>query len=114
MVNENLGQETRIALDHMIDELGKMPIGMPLLWLWVWDVMKYAYESYHPDSGEELVINPKFTIDDVWNELWERPVFSIDMGPEALSEHIFDWLREHNFIVDVEDLDVIESDEEEV
>ena len=108
MVNENLGDETRIALDNMIDELGRMPIGMPLLWLWVWDVVKYAYESYYPGAGEELVINSKFTIDDVWNELWERPVFSLDMGPEGLSEHVFDWLVEHDFIIDWEDPDMVD------
>ena len=110
MVNENLGQETRIALDHIIDELGKMPIGLPLVWLYVWDVVKHQYESY--SEGDAYVVNESYTIDDVWNALWENPVFTLEYGVESLDEHVCDWLVEHNFIVDEQDLDMVKSEAE--
>ena len=100
MVNENLGNETRITLDSLISQMEQMPIGLPLVWLYVWDVIKNKYESYSVDSGEYYVVNPDFNIDNVWDALWNKPEFTLEYGPEALDEHVFDWLMDNNFIIE--------------
>lgn len=117
MVNEDLGNITRLQLDQMISTLESMPIGLPLVWLYVWDIMRSEYESMSYDEGY-TESNPLFGIDDVWNALWVTPVFSLEFGPEELSEHIREWLMDNKFILDSEldgeSEDMVESTSEEV
>lgn len=102
MVNENLGNEVRQGLDEMIDKLSQMPIGLPLVWLYIWDVIKSQYQSYSADAFDFYVINSEYTIDDVWNKLWAEPQFSLEYGLEALDDHIADWLVSNKFIIETE------------
>ena len=96
--------DIRNDLDEMIDKLSNMPIGLPLVWLYVWDVMKDSYKSMCEDN-DYTKANPDKTLDDVWNALWEGPSFSLEFGVEQLDEDIRDWLMTNEFILDVEDED---------
>jgi hypothetical protein len=95
------GNDIRADLDQMIDKLKTMPVGLPLVWLYVWDVIKYSYEIMSEDD-EETMANPDKTLDDVWNSLWTNPRFSLEFGVEQLDEEIRDWLIDEEFIISVD------------
>lgn len=97
----DLGVKTRMQLDQMIEQMKSMQISLPLVWLYVWDVIRSEYEDMSNDDYTE--VNTEFNIDDVWNAFWLNPVFSLEYGPEELSEHVRDWLTENSFILDKED-----------
>lgn len=105
------GLVARMQLDQMIDQLEKMDIGMPLTWLYIWDVIKHQYGTYAPGSDETYITNPEYTLDDVWDSLWAHPQFSLEYGLEQLDEEVLEWLFENNFISETEDLEGEESDE---
>ena len=111
-MHEDLGNITRLQLDQMINQFKGMEVAMPLIWLYVWDVVKESYEDL---SWGYTKANPDKNLDDVWNELWSNPVFSLEYGTEQLYEHVRDWLIDHDFIlgVDGESEDMIESTREE-
>lgn len=97
----DLGIKTRMQLDQIINQMESMQVSLPLVWLYVWDVIKSEYESMSNDDYTEA--NADYSIDDVWNALWLNPVFSLQYGPEELSEHVRDWLMEKSFILDKDD-----------
>ena len=103
------GLDIRADLDQMIDKLSSMPIGVPLVWLYVWDVIKSAYDVMSDDDGYTMA-NPNKSIDDVWDLLWSSPVFTLEYGVEQLDDEIRDWLIHNEFIIDVEELDGDEED----
>lgn len=96
------GNDIRVDLDLMIDKLSSMPIGVPLVWLYVWDVIKNSYDVMSHDEGYTKA-NPDYSIDDVWDLLWSSPVFSLEWGVEQLDEEIRDWLIHNEFIVEQEE-----------
>ena len=98
------GLDIRSELDQMISKLGKMPIGVPLVWLYVWDVITNSYDVMSDDDGYTMA-NPNKSIDDVWDLLWSSPVFSLEWGVEQLDEEIRDWLIDNEFIIDCSELD---------
>jgi hypothetical protein len=98
------GLDIRKELDQMISKLGELNVGVPLVWLYVWDVIKSAYDIMSDDEGYTKA-NPDKSIDDVWDCLWGNPVFSLEYGVEQLDEEIRDWLIDNQFIIDVEELD---------
>ena len=97
----DLGVKTRMQLDQIINQMESMQVSLPLVWLYVWDVIKSEYESMSNDDYTEA--NADYSIDDVWNALWLNPVFSLQYGLEELSEHVRDWLMEKSFILDKDD-----------
>ena len=103
------GLDIRYDLDLMIDKLSSMPIGVPLVWLYVWDVIKNSYDVMSHDEGYTMA-NPDYSIDDVWDLLWSSPVFTLEYGVEQLDDEVRDWLIHNEFIIDVEELDGDEED----
>ena len=103
------GLDIRADLDQMIDKLSSMPIGVPLVWLYVWDVIKSSYDVMSHDEGYTMA-NPNKSLDDVWDLLWSSPVFTLEYGVEQLDDEIRDWLIHNEFIIDVEELDGDEED----
>lgn len=95
------GQKIRLQLDQMSNQLSNMDIGLPLVWLYVWDVIKSTYEEMGLDEGY-YEKNPNLSIDDVWNAQWESPIGSLEFGVEALDEEIREWLIKHEFILSIE------------
>ena len=108
------GTRVRMQLDQMINQLQGMDVGLALVWLYVWDVMKDSYKSMCEDN-DYTKANPDKTLDDVWTALWESPSFSLEFGVEALDEDIRDWLMTNEFILDVEDdEDLTDDDDDEI
>ena len=98
------GLDVRKELDQMISKLGELNVGVPLVWLYVWDVIKSSYDVMSDDEGYTMA-NPNYSIDDVWDLLWSRPIFTLEFGVEQLDEEIRDWLIDNEFIIDCSELD---------
>jgi hypothetical protein len=51
---EDIGPQIKMQLDQMVDHLNNMPIGMSLVWLWVWDLIRDKYKNYEfIDNGTD-------------------------------------------------------------
>ena len=98
------GNDVRAELDQMISKLGELNVGVPLVWLYVWDVITNSYDVMSDDDGYTMA-NPNKSIDDVWDLLWSSPVFTLEYGVEQLDEEIRDWLIDNEFIIDCSELD---------
>ena len=112
------GVKIRMQLDQMVDTLNGMDVGLSLVWLWVWDVIRSKYELYSADDfGSDFVVTDNTTLDVIWNKLWENPPadFTLEYGAEAVDEAILDWMIEEEFLAALDDdgwLDDEDSDEE--
>jgi hypothetical protein len=103
----DLQEQTRrddayVQLNKLIDGLKEVNAFPPLVWLWVWDIVKDQLDYYHGESGEEYVTNSKFTEKDVFDMFWEdadKNGFSLEYGTEDLHESVFDWMLERDIIV---------------
>ena len=91
--------EDKDKLNQCIDILESTDLGLALVWLYVWDVVKYTMDDsdYTATSTE----------DEVWKGLGEAVLaghgFSLEYGAESLQEDITDWLLSNGHIKDKED-----------
>jgi hypothetical protein len=98
--------DTYVTLNKLIDGLQELNVFPSLVWLWTWDVTKAKLESYGPESGDDYLINPRFTEKDVFDMFWEdadKNAFTLEYGTESLDEAIFDWMLDRNIIISVDD-----------
>lgn len=121
MVNKDLGPQTKMQLDQIIKTLNGMPIGAPLVWLWVWDVISDKYDTYkEPNEYNEYVVTEGITLDNIWEKLWDNPPteFTLEYGAEYVDEAIQDWMIDNDYLaaleedgwLDDEDSDDVQSD----
>ena len=121
MVNKDLGPQTKMQLDQIINTLKGMPIGAPLVWLWVWDVISDKYDTYkEPNEYNEYVVTEGITLDNIWEKLWDNPPteFTLEYGAEYVDEAIQDWMIDNDYLaaleedgwLDDEDSDDVQSD----
>lgn len=91
-----------VQLNKLIDGLKEVNAFPPLVWLWVWDMVKDRLDMYSEPSQEDYVTNSKLTEKDVFDLFWEdadENAFSLEYGLETLDEAIFDWMLERDIIV---------------
>ena len=117
MVNKDLGPQTKMQLDQIINTLKGMPIGAPLVWLWVWDVVSDKYDTYkEPNEYNEYVVTEGITLDNIWEKLWDNPPteFTLEYGAEYVDEAIQDWMIDNDYLATLEEdgwLDDEDSDD---
>lgn len=117
MVNENIGPQIKMQLDQMINTLKGMPIGAPLVWLWVWDIISDKYDMYkETNEFNDYIVTEDTTLDVIWEKLWANPPteFTLEYGAEYVDEAILDWMIDNDFIAALEDdgwLDDEDSDD---
>ena len=71
---EDIGPQIKMQLDQMVDQLNNMPIGMSLVWLWVWDLIRDKYKNYEfIDEMSDYVVTTGTTLDTIWEKLWANP-----------------------------------------
>jgi hypothetical protein len=110
----DLQEKTRMQdayrdIEDIIERINKLPLGLPLVWVYVWDVAKNLFESIQEGQEEEYCVTED--IEDVWEMFWvdaEKNGFSLEYGPEALYEHVRDWMTDRRIIDEVP-----EDDEED-
>ena len=99
--------EDKDKLNECITILESTDLGLSLVWLWTWDVIKYTMQ----DTDFVCTV----TEDEMWNHLCEAVEagqgFSLEYGAEQLSEDVRDWMTSRGYLVDPTDVE--EDDEEE-
>lgn len=102
-------------MNSIIEQISKLPVFPPLVWVWTWDVVTYVLKDF--DEDEEYQVNK--TSKEVFELFYEQADdngFSLDYGSEDLYEAVRDWLIDTDIVteVDGDQEDVLESEEEEV
>ena len=103
---EDIGPQIKMQLDQMVDHLNNMPIGMSLVWLWVWDLIRDKYKNYEfIDEMSDYVVTTGTTLDIIWEKLWANPPsdFTLEYGAEQVDEAILDWMIDNEFLSAVDE-----------
>jgi len=103
----DLLEETRMKdvytdIESIIESISVLPVGQPLVWVWVWDITRQMYkdiqEGGEPDYGVTM------SLEEVWALFWrdaDKNGFSLEYGTEDLYEAIRDWMIDETIIEDV-------------
>jgi hypothetical protein len=113
VANSDVGPQVKLQLDQIINQLNNMPIGMSLVWLWVWDVISDKYKSYKQiDQYNDYVVPEGVTLDIIWEKLWANPPteFTLEYGAEYVDEAVMDWMIDNNFLTLLDDDDWLNED----
>ena len=103
---EDIGPQIKMQLDQMVDHLNNMPIGMSLVWLWVWDLIRDKYKNYEfIDEMSDYVVTTGTTLDIIWEKLWANPPsdFTLEYGAEQVDEAVLDWMIDNDFLSAVDE-----------
>ena len=98
-------------LNKLIAGLKEVPVGLPLVWLYVWDIVVDIYENHKFEDATEAdydVIPKDVTLKQIWDKFWDEADtngFTLEYGTESLHEAIDDWMRENDFLVILEEED---------
>jgi hypothetical protein len=104
--------DTYNDIEDIIERITKLPIGLPLVWVYAWDVARDLYTSIQEGAEDEYCVTED--IEDVWEMFWtdaDKNGFSLQYGSEDLSEAIRDWMIDRQIIDEVPEED--EEDEDE-
>jgi hypothetical protein len=111
------GQKVRMQLDQMVNTLNGMDVGMSLVWLWAWDLIRDKYSSYEfvTENSDYIVING-VTLDNIWEKLWVNPPadFTLEYGAEQMDEAVLDWMIDNEFIAVLEEDGWLDEEETNV
>jgi hypothetical protein len=107
----DLQEQTRrddayVQLNKLIDGLKEVNAFPPLVWLWVWDMVKDRLDMYSEPSQEDYVTNSNLTEKDVFDMFWEdadKNDFSLEYGLDSLDEGILDWMLDRDILVVLDD-----------
>jgi hypothetical protein len=119
MADMDLQEKTRMLdtyneIEDIIERVSKLSIGLPLIWVYAWDVARDLYKSIQEGYEEEYCVTED--IEDVWQMFWEdadKNGFSLEYGSETLYESIRDWMIDRGIIDEVPEDDEEDEDEDE-
>ena len=104
--------DTYTQLNEIVDKLQDIAVFPSLLWVWVFDVIRNIYENHQwedMDMGSlDEAVPEGVTLKQIFDKFWETSDengFTMEYGVDHLDEHIYDWMREHDFLVSLEDED---------
>ena len=103
----DLQEKTRMQdvyrdIEDIIERINKLPLGLPLVWVYAWDVARDLYTSIQEGQEEDYCTTED--IEDVWEMFWEdagKNGFSLEYGPENLYDAIRDWMTDRRIIDEV-------------
>ena len=106
--------DTYTEIEDIIAKITVLPVGLPLVWVYAWDVARDLYKSIQ--EGQEEVYRVTEDIEDVWRMFWEdadKNGFSLQWGAEDLHEAIRDWMFDRGIFDEVPEEDEETEDEDE-
>jgi hypothetical protein len=95
-------QDTYRDIEDIIERISKLPLGLPLVWVYAWDVARDLYTNIQEGQEEDYCVTED--IEDVWEMFWEdagKNGFSLEYGPEDLYEGIRGWMIDRGIIDEV-------------
>jgi hypothetical protein len=112
---EDIGPQIKMQLDQIVNQLSNMPIGMSLVWLWAWDLIRDKYKQYEfADEWNGYIITSGTTLDAIWEKLWANPPsdFTLEYGAEQMDEAVLDWMIDNEFLAILEDDGWLDGEED--
>jgi hypothetical protein len=109
------GQKIKMQLDQMVNTLNGMDVGLSLVWLWTWDLIRDKYDQYSKDDlDSDLTITDGTTLDTIWDKLWTNvpASFTLEYGAEYMYEAVTDWMIDNDFLVALDDDGWLDEDED--
>lgn len=96
-------------LNEIVDKLQSIPIYPSLLWVWAFDILRDTYENnLTVQDWSEEVIRDGVTLKQIFDKFWDdvdNLGLSMDSGGDIIEEVVRDWMREHEFLISLEDAD---------
>lgn len=86
------GNDVRAELDQMIAKLGEIGIGLPLVWLYVWDIISTICKDL--DSWD-CEFAPGKDINSVWDTLWNKAWGDVNIE----GEDVIEWLGANGLLL---------------
>jgi len=122
----DLQEKTRMQdvyrdIEEIIDKISVLPVGQPLVWVYVWDVARTLWTDIMEGGEEEYCT--AMDEEEMWELFWtqaDKNGFSLEYGTEDLYEHVRDWMIDQRIIeeaeeeLDEDEDDMLQSVEEEV
>lgn len=108
-------EDTYRDIEEIIEKISILPIGQPLVWVYVWDVARQLWKDIMEGQEEEYCTAKDE--EEMWELFWtqaDKNGFTLEYGTEDLYEAVRDWMIDQSIIeeyFDEEDEDVIDSDE---
>jgi hypothetical protein len=99
----------------MVNTLNGMDVGLSLVWLWTWDLIRDKYNQYSKDDlYSDLTITDGTTLDTIWDKLWTKvpASFTLEYGAEYMDEAVTDWMIDNDFLVTLDDDGWLDEDED--
>jgi hypothetical protein len=98
-------------LNQIVDKITTLPVFPSLLWVWTFDVMRNIYENNQYDDLAENdyvdeAVPSGITLKQIFDKFWEDVDgigLSMDLGDEIIEETLRDWMRDNDFLVNLED-----------
>ncbi len=91
-------------IEDIIEKIGQMRVGQPLVWVYVWDVARDLYRDIQEGQEEEYCV----TVDEeeLWELFWtqaDKNGFTLEYGTEDLYEAVRDWMIDQSIIEEIEE-----------
>ena len=89
-------RKTYLALQDTAKSVSKIPLSLPLVWVYVWVVIL----GFKDDT--ELIVNA--TDKEIFDALYrdaDKQGFSLEYGAEHLEEHLREWMVEADLMEEV-------------
>jgi hypothetical protein len=100
-------QDVYRDIEDIIEKIRKLPVGMPLVWVYVWDVVRDLYRDIQEGREEEYCVT--MDEEELWELFWtqaDKNGFTLEYGTEDLYEAVRDWMVDQSVIEEyVEDED---------
>jgi hypothetical protein len=100
-------QDVYRDIEDIIEKISKLPVGMPLVWVYVWDVVRDLYRDIQEGREEEYCVT--MDEEELWELFWtqaDKNGFTLEYGTEDLYEAVRDWMVDQSVIEEyVEDED---------
>ena len=105
----DLQEKTRMQdvyrdIEDIIEKISILPVGQPLVWVYVWDVTRDLYRDVQEGGYDEYCV----TVDEeeLWELFWtqaDKNGFSLEYGTEDLYESVRDWMIKEGVIEEIEE-----------
>jgi len=102
-------EDTYRDIEEILEKIGNLTIFPRIVWVWTWNVVKDMYEDFK-DGGDPFYCVSE-DIETVWTMFWEdadKNGFTLEYGPDALSEQVRDWLIDSGIVIET-----VEEDDDE-
>ena len=93
---------TYTEIEDIIEKISRLPVSLPLVWVYAWDVAKDLYTNIQEGQEEDYCTTED--IEDVWEMFWrdaDKNRFSLEYGSEGLYENIREWMTNRGIIDEV-------------